>query len=135
MNRRSFLLTSLISLLFISGLYLTHVYMINTDDILWFEENIVDGNYTIIGYEEKTFFSIFGTKTSIYITNHNDSKGSNWFTTKVNNRGKPLSNKNYQLEYTEEYVKITLLNYKGEISSSLRLHYKDFKSVKERYLE
>lgn len=135
MNRRSFLLTSLISLLLISGFYLTHVYMINTDNILWFEENIVDGKYTITGYEEKTFYSIFGTKAIIYITNHNDSKGSTWFSTKINNRGKPLSNKNYQLEYTEEYVKITLLNYKGEISSSLRLYYKDFKSVKERYLE
>lgn len=99
----------------------------------WFVET-KDENVEILGREKRSIFFWIDTQAYIeirYFNEENKKWESNLFKTNLDNYGNRLSNANYDIEYNDEYIKISLIDYRGKISEVYRFYYEDLEKIKK----
>ncbi len=128
MNKKAYLciIIVLVFLLLITGTYtIVHYYF---DDLAdeWFRESINNGDYEIVGYEIRD--GIFDGAAQVEISIFDDINKVHMVTfhTSVRNQGKKLTDDNYDIECTKEYIKIALINADGQ-TKAYRFFFEDFK--------
>ncbi len=118
----------LVILLLITGTYTAVHFFYNYKSTDWFMENVKADNYTIIGEEIGTPFWDGDSEVSITIKDNNKKRFIIAFTARIENNGERLSERNYHIEDTNEYVKVSFYNYNGDFIGSYRFYYSDFNS-------
>lgn len=91
----------------------------------WLRESCPDGIYTIVADEVGHPFMFGSSKANITLFKSNDRCISN-FNVSIRNNGNSLSNNNCSVDWQDEYVKITIYDYHGEIKEIYRFHYSDY---------
>lgn len=110
-------------LLLITGGYTLIHYHFNYSAREWFRESIQDGNYVIVGDEIGD--TIFDGGTQVQISIFSSNSHLETFHTTIKNDGKELTEDNYKIDYTKEYLKIKLINHDKK-SVSYCFFYDDF---------
>ena len=67
------------------------------------------------------------TQVEISIFDHINKVHMISFKTRISNQGEKLSAKNYDIECTDEYIKIELINFDGTKKVAYRFFFEDFK--------
>ena len=67
------------------------------------------------------------TQVEISIFDHINKVHMISFKTGISNQGEKLSDENYNIECTEEYIKIELINFNGQKKVAYRFFFEDFK--------
>ena len=119
MNKKAYvsIIIVLIVLVLITGSYTAIHYFFNYSTKEWFRESINAGDYVIVG-EEIGEISIFDHINKVHMIS---------FKTRISNQGEKLSAKNYDIECTDEYIKIELINFDGTKKVAYRFFFEDFK--------
>ncbi len=116
MNKKVYIsiIVVLIFLVLITGAYTAIHYFFNYSYQEWFRESFNDGDYVIVGKEVGDTMFDGPTQVEISIIDHINKDHMLSFKTRIRNQGEKLSAENYNIECTEEYIKIELINYEGK---------------------
>lgn len=87
----------------------------------WFCEK--KEQYEIRAEQKNTFYS--SEETPVRITVHIDGKKSE-FETYIDNKGKKLDVSNYRLEFKDDYIKLELLDCRGNLIEIFRFYNSDY---------
>ena len=102
---------------------------ITSDDpsIEWFKETSPNNDHIILAKEVSNSFLNGPTKISVRVYNiDNDEKILiSSFTKSLKNKGKPLDETNYSIDWNKEYALLTLYN-EDETYSKFRFYWEDF---------
>lgn len=113
-------------LVLLMGSYTAIHYFCNYSAQEWFRESINDGDYVIIGEEIGDTMFDGDTQVEISIFDHINKVHMVSFKTRISNQGEELSAENYDIECTEEYIKIELISFDGK-KVAYRFFLEDFK--------
>ena len=115
----------LVCLLLITGTYTVIHYCFNYSTDEWFRESIEDADYVIVGEEMGN--TVFGgdTKVALYFFNHVNEIHTT-FETRMDNNGEKLTSENYRIEYSENYIKIVLID-SNKQTRAYTFFFEDFK--------
>lgn len=113
-------------LLLITGTYSIVHYFFNYNCTNWFKKSVKNDSYIIIGEEIGDTFWNSDSKAIITIKHNDRYKFLASFETRIENEGNDLTEENYDIEYNDEYIKISLINHDGSICSVYRFYYSDF---------
>ena len=102
-------------------------YFFNYSTKEWFRESINAGDYVIVGEEIGDTIFDGDTQVEISIFDHINKVHMISFKTRISNQGEKLSAKNYDIECTDEYIKIELINFDGTKKVAYRFFFEDFK--------
>lgn len=129
MNKKVYIgiIIVLIVMLLITGTYSVVHYFYNYSSQEWFRESIKDGEYVIVGEEIGNTMLEGNTQVEISIFDHINKAYMTSFKTEIKNQGKRLSEDNYNIEATEEYIKIELIDFDGQTKVGYRFFFEDFK--------
>lgn len=129
MNKKAYvsIIIVLLFLVLITGSYTAIHYFCNYSAQEWFRESINDGDYVIVGDEIGDTLFDGPTQVEISILDKINKVQMISFYTRVSNQGEKLSAENYNIECTEEYIKIELINFDGQKKVAHRFFFEDFK--------
>lgn len=129
MNKKAYvsIIIVLIVLVLITGSYTAIHYFFNYSTKEWFRESINAGDYVIVGEEIGDTIFDGDTQVEISIFDHINKVHMISFKTRISNQGEKLSAKNYDIECTDEYIKIELINFDGTKKVAYRSFFEDFK--------
>lgn len=129
MNKKSYIsiIIVLIFLVLITGSYAAIHYFFNYSTREWFRESINAGDYVIVGEEKGNTIFAGDTQVEISIFDQINKAHMVSFKTRISNQGEKLSAKNYDIECTDEYIKIELINFDGQKKVVYRFFFEDFK--------
>lgn len=115
---------SILTLLF--GAYTAVHFFFNYKSSTWFSQDISNDDYTIIAEEVGTPWWYGDSKVLITIKDNINGKFIASFSCQIENEGKELSERNYNIEDNSEYVKISLFDNDETLNSAYRFYYSDF---------
>lgn len=119
------LIIALTALLLVTGGYTIVHYYFNYASIKWFREEIENGNYVFEGYQ--IGHPLLGGRAEVEVTIHDYVNNRDIsFKTYVDNQGEKLAEDNYKVGYTEDYLKISFINYWGEVVGAHRFYFEDY---------
>jgi len=129
MNKKVYvsIIVILIFLVLITGSYTAIHYFCNYSAQEWFRESINGGDYVIVGKEIGDTMFDGPTQVEISIFDHVNKVQMVSFKTRISNQGENLSSENYDIECTEEYIKIELINFENQKIVAYRFYFEDFK--------
>ena len=129
MNKKVYvsIIVVLIFLVLVAGSYIAIHYFCNYSAQEWFRESINDGDYVIVGKEIGDTMFDGPTQVEISIFDHINKEHRVSFETRIRNQGEKLSAENYDIECTEEYIKIELIDFEGQVKETYRFYFEDFK--------
>lgn len=90
----------------------------------WVRDSSPDGKHTIVLNEIGHPFFSGDSKASITLFDSDNRIA--YFDVSIKNEGNPLDNNNCKIDWQDEYVKITTIDYKGEIEEIYRFYYNDY---------
>ena len=111
----------------VAGSYAIIHWVCNYSAQEWFRESINGGDYVIVGEEIGNTMFDGDTQVEISIFDHINKVHMISFKTGISNQGEKLSDENYNIECTEEYIKIELINFNGQKKVAYRFFFEDFK--------
>ncbi len=102
------------------------IYINNYATREWFRESTNDGDCSVIAEEIGRTFWGRANYVEIYV-NSRSSRLHNRFRTQINNGGGELTEDNYNISYTDEYISIELIGYHedGEDRQVYRFYFDD----------
>lgn len=129
MNKKAYIsiIIVLLFLVLVAGSYAIIHWVCNYSAQEWFRESINDGDYVIVGEEIGNTMFDGDTQVEISIFDHINKVHMISFKTGIGNQGEKLSDENYNIECTEEYIKIELINFNGQKKVAYRFFFEDFK--------
>ena len=128
MNKKAYVsIIALIFLVLITGSYAAIHYFCNYSTQEWFRESINAGDYVIVGEEIGNTIFAGDTQVEISVFDHINNVHMVSFKTRISNQGEKLSAKNYDIECTDKYIKIVLINFDGQKKVAYRFFFEDFK--------
>ncbi len=129
MNKKAYIsiIIVLLFLVLVAGSYAIMHWLCNYSAREWFRESINDGDYVIVGEEIGNTMFDGDTQVEISIFDHINKVHMISFKTGISNQGEKLSDENYNIECTEEYIKIELINFNGQKKVAYRFFFEDFK--------
>lgn len=129
MNKKAYIsiIIVLLFLVLVAGPYAIIHWVCNYSAQEWFRESINDGDYVIVGEEIGNTMFDGDTQVEISIFDHINKVHMISFKTGISNQGEKLSDENYNIECTEEYIKIELINFNGQKKVAYRFFFEDFK--------
>ena len=98
-------------LLLITGTYSIVHYFFNYNCTNWFKKSVKNDSYIIIGEEIGDTFWNSDSKAIITIKDNDRYKFLVSFETRIENEGNNPTEENYDIEYNDEYIKISLINH------------------------
>ena len=115
----------LVLLLVLTGSYTVFHYFYNRSVNDWFSEEC-GSNYTVVGKE--VGFPILNGKTEAQIELYDNSSKTFVATVTVciKNGGLPLANDNYDIDYMDDYIRVTLYDKDQKICGAFRWYFDDF---------
>lgn len=90
----------------------------------WLRDSAPDRKYTIVLNEVGHSFLFGASKANITLFNSNDRIA--YFDVSIKNDGDPLDDNNCKIDWQDEYVKVTTIDYKGNIEEIYRFYYDDY---------
>lgn len=127
MNKKAFVCIIVLSVLvLLTGSYTAIHYFCNYSAQEWFRESVNDGDYVIVGEEIGDTLFDGDTQVEISIFDHINKVHMVSFKTRISNQGKKLSAENYDIECTEEYIKIELISFDSQKKVAYRFFFEDF---------
>lgn len=90
----------------------------------WVRESSPDGIYTIVLNEVGHSFMSGDSKANVTLFNSNDRMA--YFDISIKNDGNSLDDNNCKIDWQDEYVKVTTIDYKGNIEEIYRFYYDDY---------
>ena len=108
------------------GTYSVAHYYFNYKSSSWFSQDICNSNYTIIAKEIGTPFWDGNSEALVTIKDNKKGKFVTSFSFEIDNEGAELSERNYSIEESSEYVKLSFFDKDGSMSSVYRFYYLDF---------
>lgn len=90
----------------------------------WVRESSLDGIYTIVLNEVGHSFMSGDSKANVTLFNSNDRMA--YFDISIKNDGNSLDDNNCKIDWQDEYVKVTTIDYKGNIEEIYRFYYDDY---------
>lgn len=90
----------------------------------WLRVSSPDGNYTIVANEVGHSFMFGTSKSNITLFKLSDRLA--YFNISIKNNGNSLNSNNCKIDWQDEYVKITTIDYNGEIEEIYRFYYDDY---------
>jgi hypothetical protein len=115
---------SILTVLF--GVYTVVHFFFNYKSTTWFIQDISNNNYTIIAEEVGTPWWYGDSKVLITIKDNEKGRFITSFSCQIDNEGNELSETNYNIEDSSEYVKLSFFDNNGILSSAYRFYYSDF---------
>ena len=115
---------SVLTLLF--GTYSAVHFFFNYKSSSWFSQDICNSNYTIIAKEIGTPLWDGNSDALVTIKDNKKGKFITSFSFEIDNEGAELSERNYSIEDSSEYVKLSFFDKDGNLSSVYRFYYLDF---------
>lgn len=122
-SRITIVILSALTLLF--GAYTGVHYFYNYSTTEWFIEDVNGDKYTVIAKEVGMPFFDGNSHVSIAIKDNDKSRFVTSFSCEIDNEGKELSDSNYDLAATDEYIRLSFFDNDGSVSSAYRFYYSD----------
>ena len=114
----------LLILLFLTGSYTFLHWNSNNSTLGWFRQEC-NKNYILIGEEVGAPVLNGVSKTRIRLYDNNNHRHVLIYDTSIVNKGKPLTDSNYSITNTEEYIKLNLYEYDHTPCGVYRFYYTD----------
>ena len=114
----------LLILLFLTGSYTFLHWNSNNSTLGWFRQEC-NKNYILIGEEVGAPVLNGVSKVRIRLYDNNNHRHVLIYDTSIVNKGKPLTDSNYSITNTEEYIKLNLYEYDHTPCGVYRFYYTD----------